>query len=193
MPDKHLFTSAEKWAVWSAHDGHCFWCEEPFEYKHCTIDHLIPEKVLGVPGAFEKIVGLYKLDTDFLINSFPNWVPAHHHCNARKAATLFDPSPAFLFALTRARRKARRARDAYDKVIRNHKVDKILGYLEANLEARTVSREQVLELVHKTLGPEVGLLELAASASQEADIILLIDGWHIPINGGSSEQTVGCG
>jgi hypothetical protein len=183
VANKYIFTKAERWAVWSAHDGHCFWCEQPFEYKFCTIDHVIPEKLINEPEKLRAIAEFYKLDSDFSLNSFANWVPAHQHCNSSKSSTLFEPSPAFLFILVKVKRRAPRARAIHKKAISDREAGRILGALEVGLTMKTVDIKLVQQLVRSTLQESVSppdcSLEIAASATNEVAPILLIGGWKI--------------
>ena len=69
---ENTFTKAD-WQALVARSKHCHWCKQPFTSKRPpTHDHVIP---ISRGGA----------------NSLANSCCAHHSCNARKGAQLFNP------------------------------------------------------------------------------------------------------
>ena len=40
---KHRFSYVERYALWRAYDGRCFYCEKPLDFQDMTVDHIIPE------------------------------------------------------------------------------------------------------------------------------------------------------
>ena len=105
---KRKISNSERFAVWKAHDGRCFWCEAQLFFRDATVDHVLPES-LNV-DRIESIKEDYALPGDFEINDFQNWVPAHNKCNQRKGARIYPASTALIYALERVGRLADTAR-----------------------------------------------------------------------------------
>jgi len=64
MSYKHTFTPAERFAVFRAHNGICFWCKEPIIFADVTIDHIIPEKLQDNEEKLEQVKSEYSLPLD---------------------------------------------------------------------------------------------------------------------------------
>ena len=169
--------------MWSAHDGHCFWCAEPFDYKFCTVDHVIPERLLKDPPELARVLAMYGLPPDFNLNDFGNWVPSHHKCNGTKASLVFDATPAFLMTLERLKRKAPQARAFHDKFNSDRAVNSILAALEVRLERKQVPLDRVQELIRVTLSAweaeSLVLDRVEAGAESDTGPVLLVDGWAV--------------
>ena len=82
------FTNAQRYALYRAYDGRCFYCELPIEFREMTVDHVVPESLLEDPPRLAKLRadhGIDEVAPGFQINDFSNWVPAHaRRCNTRK-------------------------------------------------------------------------------------------------------------
>jgi hypothetical protein len=150
VPNKHSFTKAEKWAVYSASDGHCFWCRRPLDYVDCTIDHVIPETMLQRPEKLAEVVEAFSLGADFQVNEFCNWVPAHQSCNRSKSDTVFDVSPVMVLALHKVKQKAVQARIVHAKTLTSRATSKLIAELEIALERQTVPVERIEAAIRET-------------------------------------------
>jgi hypothetical protein len=146
MP-KHKFSAPERFGVWQAFDGQCFWCGKPVAYIDVTIDHVVPESLEDKLESLAEIRATYALGEDFQVNSFQNWVPCHGNCNSSKGARLYGPSPAMVAILEMVSRRAesagtiaRRATDDWNK-------GRILGKLESAIEAKLITRDEVMALL----------------------------------------------
>lgn len=126
----YKFSAAEKFGVWNAHDGRCFWCEKPLEYPQTTVDHVIPESLKKDHAKLADVLEAFGLPNDFKVNDFPNWVPAHSNCNSKKGATVFRVSPAMVAALEYVLRRTPKAKATSERVQKDRKKGKILAQLE---------------------------------------------------------------
>jgi hypothetical protein len=120
---------------------------EPIEFRHTTIDHVIPESLRDEPEKLKRIRADYSLGTDFEINDYVNWVPSHGSCNSRKKVELFAPSPALIAILGGIRKKADEARRIELRVLKSTQRDKILGQLDSALEIGKVSTLDLSQIV----------------------------------------------
>ncbi|MDM8552357.1 HNH endonuclease signature motif containing protein [Desulfobacterales bacterium HSG2] len=91
---KHRFSYIERYALWKAYDGRCFYCEEPLDFQDMSIDHVVPERFVGYPDELAQFRRDYDIDENFpnfQVNDFANWVPAHpRKCNTRKGSEVFS-------------------------------------------------------------------------------------------------------
>lgn len=150
---EYRFSPAEKFGVWDAHDGMCFWCGEPLEYRHATVDHVLPESLEKDPRKLASTLKTFALPEQFQINDFPNWVPAHQSCNSKKNATIFTASPAMVAHLEYISRRASQARTICQKVAKNRKKGKVLALLEDATTEGLVTKEDI-ETLFVELHPE---------------------------------------
>ena len=102
---KYRFSTVQRFAIWRVYGKKCFYCEHPPTFTAVTIDHIIPEHVLDNVEQLQAIKVHYGLNTDFSINDYCNWVPAHPHCNQGKGITVYPPKPAFIMILEKVQRK----------------------------------------------------------------------------------------
>lgn len=119
----YKFKYAERYAVWTVHRERCWLCRTPVGLADVQIDHVIPESLEGSP----ELPGILRemgLPSDFAINSYENWMPAHAACNLRKSDTRFDPTPLIQGELQTARDHAPRAREIEAKKIRTWQIEK---------------------------------------------------------------------
>jgi hypothetical protein len=146
----YRFNNIEKFTIWNSYGNRCFWCGEPISYNDTTIDHVLPEKLIDNPDELKRIKTNYKLQDDFEINDFCNWVPSHSNCNARKNKSIFINSPAFIFILDKLYSKSKNAKKYYEKLVKQQDKDKVIGQLLANLDLGRLSDIDLVELLRKT-------------------------------------------
>lgn len=144
---KYRFSAEQRFGVWHAYDGLCFWCGEPLPFQDTTIDHVLPESLEDEEAKLQSVKAMYGLDDKFNINCYSNWVPAHARCNQRKTDKLFSPSPAMLAILDRVDRRAPYAESAAANATADKQKGRILGRLESALAAATITREEVEQLI----------------------------------------------
>lgn len=143
---KHAFSVAERFGVWEAHDGLCFWCGHPLEFRHTTVDHVLPEMLENDLPKLAEIRTSFGLPDAFSINDFGNWVPAHQSCNSRKSKTVFAASPVMIAALEYASRRSKRAKKVAQRIVSDRKKGKILASLADASSEGLISREDIESL-----------------------------------------------
>lgn len=146
MARKHRFSNAERFAVWDTYDGQCFWCGDPQELKHLTVDHIVPESMLDDPDKLEQVKRLYRLPASFQVDGFENWVPCHGNCNSRKSVELFEASPATISVFSQVGKAAAKAKETCEKVKVSRSKGRILGRLAAAASEGSITRTEILEL-----------------------------------------------
>ena len=150
---KHRFTMAEHFAIWRVYGKKCFYCEQPLAFTEITIDHVVPEHVSDDAEQLQASKILYGLNTDFSINDYCNWVPAHPHCDRGKGATVYPATPALIMMLEKAQRKGKQARREADRIKRSTKGGDVLGKLGIALQGGLVSGDDVM-VVLDSMSPE---------------------------------------
>src|SRR2546423_6718456 len=145
---KHKFTIAEHFALWRVYGQKCFYCEQPLAFTEITIDHIIPEHIADDAEPLQVIKIQYGLGTDFSINDYCNWVPAHPHCNSGKGTTIFPPTPAFLMILEKVQRKGKQAKKEADRIKRDMKGGDVLGKLGIALQRGIVLKNDVMTVLN---------------------------------------------
>jgi hypothetical protein len=149
MP-KHRFSNVERYALWRAYDGLCFYCEKPLDFQDMTVDHIIPEWLTERPRELWHLRQEYEIDSNFpnfQINDFENWVPAHpRKCNGRKGSKIF-PKRMTLLLLQEAQRRLGRVRREAEALCRNHTRGHLFGSLGAAIENKHLSVKEVREFV----------------------------------------------
>lgn len=146
MASKYKFNPGEKFGVWKTLDGKCFWCGVPTPYDQITIDHIIPEYLNNDPYKLKEIKVNYKLNENFEINNFYNWVPAHSMCNSKKGFTLYENSPVFLAILDKVSKGAKKAKETSLKILKSHKIGALLAKLESVIESGDITKAELAEL-----------------------------------------------
>lgn len=142
---KHKFTAAERYGVWWAHESKCYWCSEPIDFTHVTVDHLVPESADAATLA--KAITDYALPSTFAINAFENWVPAHSSCNSKKGNTLYPPGGVMVRLFADAGKRAPVARAQHDAIVAMPKKGKILAKIEAAVDLGTITVEDIKVLL----------------------------------------------
>ena len=79
-----------------------------------AVDHVLPEHLLDDETALKEALALFGLPSDFDLNSFENWLPAHGPCNNRKHDHVFRPTPLIQVCIDQARENADKAREICD-------------------------------------------------------------------------------
>jgi hypothetical protein len=144
MDVRRAISSAQRFGVWKAWKGRCFWCREPVYFRDCHIDHLLP---LASASKLNLLIERYSLPSDFNINGFENWIPSHPGCNQRKGDTLIDPSPAFALYLTQVRTLSGLAKAVANNIEQDHRKAPLLAKLEAAISAGDISQAEIQDLI----------------------------------------------
>jgi hypothetical protein len=93
------------------------------------IDHVLPEKLKASESALKTVLTDFGLPSDFELNSFENWLPAHRRCNALKGENILRRTPLIQMWIDRAREKAQAAREACNKYANERKIEQAIGIL----------------------------------------------------------------
>jgi len=141
---KYKFSVTEKIVIWKTHGSKCFWCEEPIDFKHITVDHVLPEKLLENSVELDRLIHYYSLPKDFQINNFCNWVPAHNSCNAKKSSKIILKSPAFLYYIDKIVKKSVEANKTYLNLKKKSLLENSVIKLLAAVENSIISNEDLL-------------------------------------------------
>src|SRR6516162_8074217 len=131
---KYRFTTVQLFAIWRVYGKKCFYSEQPLTFTEITIDHIIPECILDDAEQLQAIKVQYGLNTDFSINDYCNWVPAHPHCNQGKGTTVYPASPALIMILEKVQRKGKQASKEADRIQGSMKGGDVLGKLGIALQ-----------------------------------------------------------
>jgi 5-methylcytosine-specific restriction endonuclease McrA len=145
--NKHNFTNAERYVVWLCHGRKCYWCGEPMRYRESTVDHVLPEHLLGKPEQLKDALLKYGLPLHFNLNSFGNWLPCHDRCNKSKSTKVMEPVPLTKAILDNLIKKEPTVKKAAERIGTNVKKDKILGDISAALEKGNLQPDDVAMLV----------------------------------------------
>lgn len=172
--NKYNFTTAERFVLWKSYNYKCFWCGEPLDYKQTTIDHLFPEKLLSEPDELERIKRAYSLPSNFKINDFCNWVPAHNICNAKKSIKLIKKSPMFLLSIEEVQKKAIVVKRAFNSLDKQISKDKVIARLLIDLEKGNISYDDLMNLLEAT-----SIYYLDMPKIDEKELSHLPQGWKI--------------
>lgn len=176
---KRSFNNAERFAVWRAYDGACFWCGEPLTFKATEVDHVIAESLAKEP---EKYAGLLKalgLPEKYDVNDFPNWVPACRECNGRKGATTFNPVPMVLILLQTTQKVGEVARKYATEVLGDRAKSLLVARLAKAAEKGEVTADDLTEVGVNLLGNYSSMLQILKSRSEG---LHLNDDWTVVQN-----------
>lgn len=147
---KRRFSNVERYALWRAYDGRCFYCEKPLDFQNMTIDHIVPEWLSEHPQELWRLRREYEIDStcpNFQINDFGNWAPAcPHRCNGRKGAQVF-PKKLTLLLLQEAQRRLGRVHQEVEILCGNRSRGHLFGSLGAAIENKRLSVGEVREFI----------------------------------------------
>lgn len=143
---KRRFSYVERYALWRAYDGRCFYCEKPLDFQEMTIDHIVPEWLIEDPQRLRKLRQEYGIDVDFpgfQVNDFANWVPAHsRRCNTLKGAEIL-PKKMTLLLLQDVQRRLGRVRQELEALSRKRSKAHLFGSLSAAIENKHLTVHEV--------------------------------------------------
>ena len=153
---KHAFTLAQRYAIWHFHgtsDGttrttKCHLCHEPITFKDLTCDHVIPERLLEKPEELSLHLKKMGLPSDFKINDFNNWKPAHLKCNQEKGGD-FEPTQLTESILRRLMRDSEEIRRVEQDFIKKSKKEVLEARITDALENGTLTPRGIENLFPK--------------------------------------------
>jgi len=167
---KYKFSQIERFAIWKTYNYSCFYCGKNLKWKNLTIDHLFPERLLYNHKGFITVKKVYSLKSNFRINDFVNWVPAHETCNNKKSD--FMPHYSTNFAMVD--KLSCVARSTRDQLLRQRSKDEVLAKILSHLENGSITTSELYKLIEKTTIFYYGFPEI-----EPEEIINVPDNWKI--------------
>ncbi len=149
---KHRFSYVERYALWKAYDGRCFYCEKPVDLRDMTVDHILPEWLSEHPAELRQLCQEYNIHENFpgfQINDFANWVPAHPlKCNVRKGDRIF-PKRMTLLLLEDVQRRLRKVSQELETISQRRNISRVLGSLSTAIEKKHLTVREVHKFVEQ--------------------------------------------
>lgn len=143
----YRFSDAERFTVYTADAGKCFWCGIPLYYRDIQVDHVFPEHLEKKPDDWTQVRANYGLGDDFAINSFENWVTCHQGCNLRKRGDLLVQAPMTLLVVQDLIRRAPRLSRFRAEFEKDVKRSRVLELLRSAVREGEVSNEDIQGLL----------------------------------------------
>ncbi|UCG58939.1 MAG: HNH endonuclease [Phycisphaerales bacterium] len=147
---KHRFSYCERYALWQAYDGRCFYCEKPLDFQDMTVDHILPERLSEDPLELRRLRQEYGIDDNFpgfQINDFTNRVPAHfRQCNLAKGSHIL-PKKMMLPLLEAVPRRLPKVREELDELSRRRGTGRLLDSRSAAIENKHLTVQEVRDFV----------------------------------------------
>lgn len=163
MVAKRRFSWEERYVVYLADAGRCFWCGIPLFYRDVQIDHVFPEDLLNDNEELERIKADYGLGAKYQINGFENWVTCHQGCNLRKKDTVLPNAPRTLLTIAELKLRAPKLTSESKKYASRKRAEEILGQLASALSAGSLSKEDIQELIDSP--PQVPIVSAGSSVT----------------------------
>jgi 5-methylcytosine-specific restriction endonuclease McrA len=160
---KHQFSWNERFVVYLADGGKCFWCGIPVFYRDVQIDHVFPEDLLDDNSELARIKVEYGLGAQYDINGFENWVTCHQGCNLRKRNTVLPNAPRTLLTVAELKQRAPKLASESKKYASRKRAEEILGMLASALTAGSLTKEDVLDLI--TDPPQVPIVSAVSAVT----------------------------
>jgi hypothetical protein len=143
-----VITTALRIGLWEAHKRRCTYCGEPLGYRELEVDHIIPQHLGDDPPELVRVLSTLSLPPDFDLDDRRNLLPAHRHCNNRKAASIFKPENVRYFQELAAGAAVQVG--AYEeRYLTRNRADRVLAALHLALELGELSKDEVVRLVNK--------------------------------------------
>jgi hypothetical protein len=138
---KKKITPAQRYAVFTVHGEKCYLCNRPLNLQGAEVDHILPESLLHDPVRLSKILNDFGLPTDFNLNSYENWMPAHGRCNREKLDEVFNPTPQIQLQLQRAAKQANKAIELEKQEISEKAIARAINLLQRAKDKGKLSAE----------------------------------------------------
>jgi hypothetical protein len=175
---RRTITTSQRFGVWTAWDGRCFWCRKPVEFQHCEVDHVIPLDAVKTDADAAAARKMYSLPRDFDFDCFGNWVPACSSCNRSKSFTIIDPSPAFALHLSSIKSRSLVAKNTSDGIDADRPKAKLLAQVEAAIRAGKISQNDLTGLF-QGLPATVKTPDTWSSGLPQQQVFQLAPGWSV--------------
>jgi|GEM_PF-1845478 len=172
---RRAIPAEQRFGIWKAWNGKCFWCKEPVEFQSCAIDHLIPlDAVSG--GKAAEVRNHFGLPSTFDFDSYENWVPSHTPCNRRKGATLLELVPATSIYLKQVQDKVPLVKATAERILRDNRKGELLARLQVAIRSGDISADEIRELWSDLPTPKTGADTIGLIALEE---LLIAPGWKV--------------
>jgi HNH endonuclease len=150
MSQARGITAIQRFGVFWAWDGRCFWCREPVKFAECHIDHVIP---VSAADSIATLRDRYSLAQTFEIDGFENWAPSCQRCNAMKRAMVLFESPAMVMHMQAVRERAPKAKSIADDFERDRAAAPLLVKLQEAVERGKISQREIEMILSKAPTP----------------------------------------
>jgi hypothetical protein len=179
-PKRRSIPDNQRFGVWKAWAGKCFWCREPVKYPNCEIDHVIPlDAIRG--GKADAVRTQFGLLSAFDFDSFENWVPAHSGCNRRKSSIVLDPSPAFSLHLAEVKAKMPLVVATANAIAQDVRKGPLLARLKMAIDAGDITEAEIREL---WAGLPVPVTKAGTLQHLQKERLQIAPGWEVAqVNG----------
>jgi hypothetical protein len=184
---KYTFSYAERYAIWLHHQKRCWRCLEPLRLIETSVDHVVPEYLLGDEHTLSSIIEYYGLSSDFQINGFENWLPCHRHCNEAKGKS-FNFAPGNDIVFRRLAERASIAERTVNSIKANVVKDKLLAKIFVALEEKKITMADLQSLVG-----DLGNGAFVPAASIAPKMIHLDNGYWLHEEDVAAEGPCQCG
>lgn len=144
---KYRFSNAERWAIFSVYDQHCYICRRPLDFRSMVVDHIIPENLLDDGRSLQKILDDLGLSPSFSINDFGNWLPACAPCNLKKSTAIFRSTPLIQIELDRCAGKATKAKKVAEKSVSDKQIGNAFAAIQRASEQKTLDPKDIAPLI----------------------------------------------
>ena len=146
MSQARAITAVQRFGVYWAWNGRCFWCREPVKFAECHVDHVIP---VSATDPIETLRRHYSLSPAFEIDGFENWVPSCQACNLLKRNMLLFASPATVMHLQAVQERAPKAKSIADDFERDRATVPLLVKLQEAVERGKISQVEIERIISK--------------------------------------------
>ena len=165
---KYSFSAAETFAVWRNNHERCWLCRRPLSLPDCTVDHVLPERLLSNDDERAEVLHQFGLSPSFQINGFENWLPAHSWCNSSKSDLVLDYSGGLQVILQKLSGRAQRTAAMAENLKTQVRKGRVLGPLGAALADGSIAESD--------LGSFLARYGYSLGRAQLPDEIVLLSG-----------------
>lgn len=168
MRYKRKFSRIERYAIWATHGQRCWFCTQPLQFEHVTVDHFIPEWLLQDDEKRAQVLAEHGAPDNFNLDDFENWLPAHASCNRSKGKKPLKYTPISSRALEQLINKAPDARKLAADLAQDNEGQEIFSRLSSALERKKIGRESLKKIFERLFSEPANFQELG-------DILVLDD------------------
>ena len=138
------FSSAEREAIWLAHEKKCAYTGELIDVRNFHIDHIIPKSLAKDPTTLKDEITKFGLPDDFNIHSYENLLPCQPRVNFQKHDSILLQTPYFLSV---AAEKKSKIEANLDRIKKREMKGKALILLQQGLEFGHITPLEISEIL----------------------------------------------